>query len=133
MINPISPVIARSLSRAFSSRTRIPGKCGGQSLPDRLKGLTLFSTKLDSRASEIRFGQQNGASISQNSRLAEEELLVMDDTILPTSKEYGFGPIHQPSFFLHDVNRITPEMSNGFNDRLSAVNYPAMAAVVDGQ
>jgi len=93
----------------------------------------LFSTKLNSRASEIRFGQQSGASISQNSRLAEEELLVMDDTILPTSKEYGFGPIHQPSFSLQDVNRITPEMSNGFNDRLGAVNYPAMAAVVDGQ
>jgi hypothetical protein len=79
------------------------------------------------------FGQQNGVSISQNSRLAEEELLVMDDTILPTSKEYGFGPIHQPSFFLQDVNRIRPEMGNGFNDRLSAVDYSAMAAVVHRQ
>ncbi len=57
----------------------------------------------------------------------------MNDTILPTSKEYGFRPIHQPSFSLQDVNRITPEMGNGFNDRLSAVNYSTMAAVVHGQ
>lgn len=57
----------------------------------------------------------------------------MDDTIFPTSKEYGFGSIHQPSFFLQDVNRIRPEMGNGFNDRLSTVNYSAMAAVVHGQ
>ena len=57
----------------------------------------------------------------------------MDDTILPATKEYGFGSIHQPSFSLQDVNRITPEMGNGFNDCLSAANYPAMAAVVHGQ
>ena len=57
----------------------------------------------------------------------------MDDAILPTSKEYGLGPIHQPSFSLQDINRITPEMGNGFNDRLGAVNYSAMAAVVHRQ
>ena len=57
----------------------------------------------------------------------------MDDTILPTSKEYRSGPIYQPSFSLQDVNRITPEMGNGFNDRLSAVDYSAMAAVVHRQ
>jgi hypothetical protein len=57
----------------------------------------------------------------------------MDDAILPTSKEYGFGPIHQPTFFLQDVNRIRPEMGDGFNNRVSAVDYSAMATVIHGQ
>ena len=57
----------------------------------------------------------------------------MDYTILPTPKIYRFRPIHQPSFFLQDVNRIGPEMGDGFNNRLSTVDYPAMAAVIHGQ
>jgi len=72
-------------------------------------------------------------SIGQNSRLAEEELLVMDDTMFPTPEEYWFRTIHQPSFVLQDVNRIGPEMGDGFNYRLSTVDYSAVAAVIHGQ
>jgi len=72
-------------------------------------------------------------SIGQNSRLAEEELLVMDDTIFPTPEKYWFRAIHQPPFVLQDVDRIRPEMGDGFDYRLSTVDYSAMAAVIHGQ
>lgn len=57
----------------------------------------------------------------------------MDDTSLPAPKEYRFRPIHQPSFFLQDINRIRPERRNSFNDRLSTIDYSAMAAVIHSQ
>ena len=57
----------------------------------------------------------------------------MDDAILPAPEEYWFRPIYQPSFSLQDVNRIRPEMGDRFNNRLSAIDYSAMAAVVHGQ
>lgn len=136
-IRPMSPTLLLSVSRAASSRTRIPRK--------NVRAVTLAGDNAYIAARRIRFWHRccmdnislrlviNIKQKRWHSRVTKQELLVSDAVLVPSGEVYGLRAVDDASLFRQFVYGILPEIRNQFYDGMCAVDNSCVGAVVDSK
>lgn len=68
-----------------------------------------------------------------NSRGAEEELLVMNSILIPSTEKDGFQSIDYSALLGERVDSMRPELSDKLYNRVSDVDNSPMRTVIDSQ